>query len=333
MYTKDNEELKEIDSNEISVGRNAKHIKFKKALLYSTSVIITGSIIFGLFSNLKKETDNKNKLESIKRKIESLKDENTIKNNEYHNDFKFEYINDSDNYEPKNRKELIDLFYTILNSGCESFTFKCSKDYDNWEKDINYIKKDPYILQCICNYVHPYNSFESISISYSDEFVYVIVKKVYSDNEISIINNIKEIIEEEYLNDSMSTLEKVKVLHDYIVNNTSFDYSDDEERINQNKSRSAYGLLTNGKALCSGYADMMSLFLYDLGIPNYRISSFDHIWNFLYIDGKWVHLDATWDDHNDLIFYDYFLVSTDELESKDINSIHLYNKSLYLEAK
>ncbi len=258
--------------------------------------------------------------------------------NEYHSDFKFEYVTETDNFTPKNKQELINIFYTVLNSGWDKFSFVCSYDYNDCVDDVQDIMNDPLILPSLNNYVHPFNSYDEILIN-ANSFgrIDITIDKVYSDLEISIINTIKKDILNKYINDTMSNYEKVKTLHDYIINNTKYDSAHNFALSKDNKNNTAYGLLLNGTAICGGYADIMSLLLYDLGIPNYRISSEEHIWNYLYIDGSWKHLDLTWDDPvtsngEDLLLYKFFLISTSDLENLNIED-HLYEKSIYLEAK
>ena len=33
-----------------------------------------------------------------------------------------------------------------------------------------------------------------------------------------------------------------------------------------------------------------------LSIPNFKVTSEEHVWNVIYYNGKWTHIDATWDD-------------------------------------
>ena len=72
-----------------------------------------------------------------------------------------------------------------------------------------------------------------------------------------------------------------------------------------------------------------------MNIPNYRISSDTHIWNFVYLDNKWSHLDLTWDDPSidgkDIRLEDFFLISSSELEKKDQENQHNYPKEIYIE--
>ena len=77
----------------------------------------------------------------------------------------------------------------------------------------------------------------------------------------------------------------------------------------------------------------MSLFLDKLNILNTRVATKDHVWNALYNNGKWLHIDLTWDDpvtssNSNIIQYNYFMIDTDELNRID-NEGHNYNKEIY----
>ena len=81
----------------------------------------------------------------------------------------------------------------------------------------------------------------------------------------------------------------------------------------------------------------MAIFLNRLNIPNYRISSSDHIWNFVYLDNNWYHLDLTWDDPVtdsgvNMRLDTFLLITTEQLENLNTN-YHIYNKTIYPEAK
>ena len=71
-----------------------------------------------------------------------------------------------------------------------------------------------------------------------------------------------------------------------------------------------------------------------LGVPNFNISTEDHVWNVIYFDGKWRHIDVTWDDDevNKNNNYNFYMINTDELLEKDKES-HNFNQDLYLELK
>ena len=136
----------------------------------------------------------------------------------------------------------------------------------------------------------------------------------------------------------MDNKEKIKAVHDYIINNTKYDEEKEYTEINgiknyKNKSNIAYGPLINGKAICGGYTDAMSIMLYNLGIYNFKISNDNHVWNVINIDDKWLNTDLTWDDpltntKEDVLTYTFFLKTTDELLLLDTTE-HTFNKDFY----
>ena len=130
------------------------------------------------------------------------------------------------------------------------------------------------------------------------------------------------------------------MFHDYIINYTKYD---SDYMIDTNKNTypthpySAYGLLTEKKAICSGYSDIMAIYLNKIGLKNYKIASEEHVWNYVFVNNNWYHLDLTWDDpvnsnNTDILIHDFFLITTEELEHMGIEE-HNYNKNLYLEAQ
>ena len=133
----------------------------------------------------------------------------------------------------------------------------------------------------------------------------------------------------------MTSEEKIRQIHNYIINNTSYDTLK-TNNINDEtyKSNTAYGVLVQGYGICSGYSDAIAIFLNKLDIENYKVSNDSHIWNLVYLNGIWVHLDATWDDpisefnaNRDT----YFLISYDELTKLNDNT-HYFDKTIYKEA-
>ena len=109
------------------------------------------------------------------------------------------------------------------------------------------------------------------------------------------------------------------------------------EDYNGNNSHKASGPLIDGIALCSGYSDAMKIYLDKLKVPNYKISNSNHIWNLVYLDGQWLHLDLTWDDPvttdgSNILLYKFFLISTDELHKLDATG-HNFNVEYYPETQ
>ena len=262
--------------------------------------------------------------------------ENVLEKNEYFREVDYLYVQNTTSYKPKNSKEIKNLFYTIINSGDDSFTFYCPRDYENCLNDVKALATSQAELSHINNFVHPFNGFKPIEIQYtSSGQVDVSIVKSYSDDEIKEINNKVEELYSRLVNPNMTTIDNIKVIHDFIINNSKYDTARSDYNMTTYKSDIAYGALLQGRAVCGGYSDAMALFLEKLGVKNFKISSESHVWNALYIDGKWYHLDLTWDDpvtsnNTDVLQHDYFMLNTDELHSKELKE-HLFDKNIYLE--
>lgn len=107
---------------------------------------------------------------------------------------------------------------------------------------------------------------------------------------------------------SLSTYNKVKTIHDYIVNNTSYDTT--------GTRNTAYSALFYNTSQCQGYALLTYKMLMEAGVPTKIITGYGngeaHAWNIVKIGKAWYNLDCTWDDPitsdgTDILVYDYFL--------------------------
>ena len=257
------------------------------------------------------------------------------KPNDYFLDGNYNYI---ENYtdDVANKKELINYIYYVINTGSEYADGECKKEYTECINDLKNIADDEDTLTIINNFVHPYNSFKTISFTYTSKGKFSLsIEHVYSKEEISEINYVVDNQIKKLITDNISAKDKIKIVHDYVINNTKYD-SLKSENINDDtyKSNTAYGVLIQGYGICSGYSDTIAIFLNKLNIPNYKISNDSHIWNLVYINGVWRHLDATWDDpisefneKRDT----YFLIDYDEL-TKLKDDTHAFDKEIYKEA-
>lgn len=100
----------------------------------------------------------------------------------------------------------------------------------------------------------------------------------------------------------------------------------------------AYGCLIDGKAVCEGYANSVQLICELLDIPCIKVTgtAYDgnHIWNAVYLDGKWWMLDVTFNDpigrQYDGDRWAYFLLDMDTFRQK---GTHKYDKDGYETSK
>ena len=100
-----------------------------------------------------------------------------------------------------------------------------------------------------------------------------------------------------WIPDNATRFQIVQALHDYLVRNCVYDRSAVNEVISP--SRTAYGALANGKAVCQGYSLAYKLLLRRAGVPAIYVGSdsMQHAWNMVQMENNgWYHVDVTWDD-------------------------------------
>ena len=256
--------------------------------------------------------------------------------NEYYRNYDFGFVKQADNLIPKNYYELLNVYYTILNSGQEEFSFRCHKEYEGCLKDIKTLANDQNTLSDINNYVHPFNGFSHIETEYdSVGRISLKIRHTYTEEEkLKIQQEVDRIFNELY-NPNVTQMENIRIFHDYIINNSKYDVDRTTKGQKLYKSETAYGPLFQGYAVCGGYTDLMELFLEKMNIKSYKISSEKHIWNGVELDGKWYHLDLTWDDPvasdgNDYLEHNYFLVNTEDLQTQE-KTEHFFDMNHYTE--
>ena len=256
--------------------------------------------------------------------------------NDYTRDYDFNYVKRTDDFTPSNYQDLLNIYYTVLNSGEEEFSFYCTDEYSECINDVDSLANNQKVLSTINNFVHPFNSFRHLETSYDDYGkVTLKIEHIYNNNDIKLINAKVKEIEKEIWNSSMSNEDKIKEAHNYIINNSKYDKDRSDNNIVKYKSDTAYGSLLEGYSLCGGYTDAMELFLEDMGIKSYKISSENHVWNAVYLNNAWYHLDLTWDDPittdgSDILEYNFFLITTSELSELE-GEQHNYDKNVYSE--
>lgn len=270
-----------------------------------------------------------------------------INKNEYSLNKNYEFVQITDEFVAKDYQHLLNIIYTILDSGQEEFYFYCSDDYKNCLNDIDTLipsdKNESHydVLSDINNLVHPYNSYKKLTVVMNNYGKIIVkVSKQYNNEQINYINSEIDKIKNTYIKNTMTEKEKIQTFHDYIINTTKYDKERannmNNEEYKNSESHTANGLLKNHLALCGGYSDIISIYMSQLNIPNIRISADKHVWNLVYIDNKWLHLDATWDDPvtntgAQILIHDYFLIDTNTLFKLD-NHEHNYNRTFYKEA-
>ena len=257
-----------------------------------------------------------------------------LEKNNYYREYDFSYVQNIDKFIPKNKTDILNIYYTIVNSGMKDFVFYCPSEYIDCLDDVNDLANDQNAISNINNFVHPYNSFKTLKTETDTTGkVSIIIEKVYSDEMIIILNYKVDDIIKENITSAMDIKTKIRKIHDYIINTTTYDKERSDNKVINYKSDNAYGVLVENHGLCGGYTDAMMLFLEKFKVPNYKIATENHIWNYVNIDGEWLHLDLTWDDPvssdgKDILDDSFFLITDTELKNTEKEE-HIYNADIY----
>ncbi len=253
--------------------------------------------------------------------------------NPYKREYNFQKFSTEEDFIPYDYEDLLNIYFNILNNGWEEFNFYCTKEYKSCVSDTKTLVANDEIMSHINNYVNPFNSFEVIKTTpFNDGTMHVEVKYNYDSSKINEINNkIDSVLNLLDINSLESDYEKIEKIHNYIIDNTTYD----NEAVDNNvlDTYPAYKSLILGSSVCSGYSDAMALFLDRLNIPNIKVSSEKHVWNLVYLDSSWLHLDLTWDDTENPKYNDnYFLITKEKLFSLDTKG-HNFDEDFYIEAR
>ena len=143
------------------------------------------------------------------------------------------------------------------------------------------------------------------------------------DQAIAQIEQVKNQIVQ---NRTGNTYEDIKMVHDYLVDNISYDSSLSKQNI-----YNIYGALVNRECVCEGYARAFKYLLDELDIPcvmvigtgtNSQGETENHAWNYVQLNGNWYAVDSTWDDPvvigggtaSEQSRYKYFLVGREVID-------------------
>lgn len=216
-----------------------------------------------------------------------------------------------------NEKELADAMYSYFSSFSPTFEIQ----YTGNMKDIESIVKKAYEEALKRDdYVYGHMSEHAIRYEYNHKKATIFGEQSYlmTPEQANYVDmNVQDILAS-IVNSSMSDVEKVKAVNDYIVTHTVY------TKETQASPHSAYTILAERGGVCQGYALLAHAMLQKLGIETQYIVGYvgdvGHAWNLVKLDGQWYHLDTTWNDpvpdRKGAIRYHYFLVD-DRTMAKD----------------
>lgn len=163
--------------------------------------------------------------------------------NRFAKEIDYDFVQISKDFVPYNYQDLLNIFYTTMDAGYETFTFYCPSEYQDCISDVEKIS-DPEnveILTTIGNYVSPYNNFKSIDVLYDTAGeVTINITRLYSEQDILDITNKIDSIWKEIVTTDMKNQDIIYAFHDYIINNTRYDENYENELAAYNLKLSEY---------------------------------------------------------------------------------------------
>ena len=147
------------------------------------------------------------------------------------------------------------------------------------------------------------------------------------------------------ISQSMSEYEKELYIHDALAARVTY--------TSTSNAHNAYGALVEGKAVCDGYSKSFQYLLQQAGIQSLIVTGYSknpsngtsvgHAWNIVRIDGKYYHVDVTWDDQGETLYHAYFNLTDERIQEDHIiestgipacnseDAFYFHNKPTYLD--
>lgn len=146
-------------------------------------------------------------------------------------------------------------------------------------------------------------SFESHTVELSNGSHASYLKNNFSsrsiiEEKLNYVDEMRKEIKRQL--EGYSNFEKIKQVHDWLIQNVEYDVN-----LVAEEPYSILGPLTEGKAVCEGYARTFKYIMDELEIPCVLVSgegtnssgeTESHAWNYVELNGKWYAVDVTWDD-------------------------------------
>lgn len=206
-----------------------------------------------------------------------------------------------------------------------SISFRYKGSTANLEKQLKQVisaalDRDTYTKYIVDRYVYSWKGRTS-----STRITVDIVYRETKAESAYVSQKAKQIVRD-IINKDMNDHEKIKVIHDYVVQHLKYDY--------RLQRFTAYEGLKIGEVVCQGYTLLTYKLLEEAGFKSKIVEGKAkgqlHAWNLVKLDGQWYHMDTTWDDPgDDKLFkggvkYTYYL-KTDKQLSVD----HTWNTKKY----
>lgn len=219
-------------------------------------------------------------------------------------------------------KVSIGMYYPVQNDG--------NSAYNQLYENICIAKKDGrYVF--LNSEVFEHNS--RVMNSLYEPWRYLRLDQLSEDEYAAVVGLAEEVCEG--ITDNYA---KVKAIHDFIVKSTyyNYDYVDTDgdgyqDGINYDTSAE---IIINGFTQCWGMSILFTDMCRAVGIPatkvvgptrydslseEFDVDQSNHAWNVAYVNGRWIIVDATWNNHNSYSLGEY----TDGLHENEYFNIEL----------
>ncbi len=139
------------------------------------------------------------------------------KKNTYSRTQNYEFVQITDDFVPYNYQDLLNIFYTVLDAGYDTFTFYCPNEYLDCISDVEKISdsENVDVLTTLGNFVAPFNNFTTLRVLYDTAGeVTIEVTHLYTDEDISNINAKIDELWNELVTDEM---EKEDIIYAFTI--------------------------------------------------------------------------------------------------------------------
>lgn len=170
--------------------------------------------------------------------------------------------------------------------------------YDNM--DVFYIDVEKLTLTTTTTSIGSFSTHQ-VELSKGDNASYL--KPYFSatttiSGKLNLLTAIQQEIRKQL--EGYSDYEKIREVHNWLIDNIEYDIN-----LETQEPYSISGALTEGRAVCEGYARSFKYIMEGLDIPCILVSGIgtnsngeteSHAWNYVMLDNKWYAVDVTWDD-------------------------------------
>ncbi len=213
-----------------------------------------------------------------------------------------------------------ETFEEVILAGWDCFAEEI--DIEKFEITVEeFLNSEMYSKVSYANPLYYYigNEYSYNYMEYEDgEKLVSYIYPTYTTTDRDEVMETWEAIEEEtnnillYINEDMTEFEKVMAVHDYMVLHYDYDHTLENHSIT---------IMITKTGVCESYTNAFNHVMEVIGIESVFVASkaMLHAWNLVKVDGKWYHVDVTWDDTErpDQVDHQFELLSDERIQSME----------------